>query len=60
MNSDVGKSHKFFPYSSNAMKEIYGITPEEVKEDATPIFQIFHPDDLEMINQSILESDAPY
>lgn len=45
-----------FPYASDGIREIYGLTPEEVKEDATPVFQVLHPDDLERISQSILES----
>jgi PAS domain S-box-containing protein len=49
-----GTSH--FPYSSNGIQEIYGVTPEEVKEDASPVFKTLHPDDFERISNSILES----
>ncbi|MBK1986579.1 PAS domain S-box protein [Sphaerospermopsis aphanizomenoides BCCUSP55] len=49
-----GTSH--YPYASDGIREIYDVTPEEVKEDATPVCQVIHPDDVEKINQSILES----
>ncbi|HBL76954.1 MAG: hypothetical protein A2W90_00690 [Bacteroidetes bacterium GWF2_42_66] len=49
-----GKS--YFPYSSMGMMDIYGVTPEEVREDATPVFGRLHPDDLDHIVSSINES----
>lgn len=49
-----GTSH--FPYSSDGIREIYGVTPEQVKEDAAVVFAVLHPDDLEYITQSIIES----
>ncbi|HEY9701115.1 MAG TPA: PAS domain-containing protein, partial [Allocoleopsis sp.] len=49
-----GTAH--FPYSSDGIREIYNVTPEDVKEDATPVFKVIHPDDLELISQSIAES----
>jgi PAS domain S-box-containing protein len=49
-----GTSH--FPYCSNGIQEIYGVTPEEVKEDASPVFKTLHPDDFERISNSISES----
>ncbi|MGE5659714.1 MAG: PAS domain S-box protein [Actinomycetota bacterium] len=49
-----GTSH--FPYSSEGLQEIYGLTPEEVREDASKVFTTIHPDDLERVSQSILES----
>jgi len=45
-----------FPYSSNGMYEIYEVSPEEVKYDATPVFGRLHPDDYEMIVSTINES----
>ncbi|MBD3562288.1 PAS domain S-box protein, partial [Planktothrix sp. FACHB-1355] len=44
------------PYASEGLKEIYGVTPEEVREDASKMFAIIHPEDLDRLNQSILES----
>ncbi|MFZ4591830.1 MAG: PAS domain S-box protein, partial [Ignavibacteria bacterium] len=48
--------HSCFPYSSPGMYEIYEVTPEEVREDATPVFGRVHPDDLDMITFTIMES----
>lgn len=45
-----------FPYSSRGMIDIYGVTPEEVREDATPVFGQLHPDDSDYIVSSIQES----
>jgi len=49
-----GKS--YFPYASKGIKNIYGVTPEEVKESADKVFDILHPDDQENILHTILES----
>jgi diguanylate cyclase (GGDEF)-like protein/PAS domain S-box-containing protein len=49
-----GTSH--FPYTSEGIRDIYGVTPQEVRLDATPVFSVLYPDDLERINQSIQES----
>ncbi|MDA3791934.1 MAG: response regulator [Desulfobacula sp.] len=45
-----------FPWSSPGMNDIYEVTPEEVKEDATPVFGHLHPEDLEMVSNAIQES----
>jgi PAS domain S-box-containing protein len=45
-----------FPYASEGIKQIYGVTPEEVRESAAKVFDVLHPDDLEMVSQSIMES----
>lgn len=45
-----------FPYASPGMNDIYEVTPEEVREDATPVFGRLHPDDLDYIVSSIYES----
>jgi signal transduction histidine kinase/CheY-like chemotaxis protein len=45
-----------FPYSSNGMNDIYEFSPEEVKEDATPVFGRLHPEDIERVSQLIFES----
>lgn len=42
-----------FPYASTGIKNIYGVTPEEVRENATKVFQVIHPDDLEHVINSI-------
>lgn len=45
-----------FPFSSDAMQQIYGLTPEEVREDATRVFERLHPDDYIQVIASIQES----
>jgi PAS domain S-box-containing protein len=44
------------PYASPNIYDLFGITPEEIKEDATPLMALSHPDDAEMIAQTIQES----
>lgn len=38
-----------FPYASEGCREMYGVGPEEVREDATKIFARHHPDDLPLV-----------
>ncbi|MFA5180888.1 MAG: PocR ligand-binding domain-containing protein [Syntrophales bacterium] len=45
-----------FPYASQAMNDIYEVTPEEVREDATPVFGRLHPDDHDRVAADIFES----
>ncbi len=45
-----------FPYSSPAMVDIYGFEPEEVQEDADPVFMRIHPEDRDRVQQEIYES----
>lgn len=45
-----------FPYASEAIRDIYGVTPEEVQQDAQRLTQIIHPDDLEGVFASIRTS----
>ena len=45
-----------FPYSSPGMNDIYEVTPEEVREDATPVFGRLHPDDYSYVADAIAES----
>ncbi|RUO76752.1 diguanylate cyclase [Pseudidiomarina taiwanensis] len=45
-----------FPYASSGIKLIYGVTPEQVKNDATVVFKAIHPDDLARVEQSIEQS----
>lgn len=51
---DDGSSH--FPYASEGIRDIYGVSPDEVREDATPVFARLHPDDLARVAASIDES----
>ena len=45
-----------FPYASQGLTGIYEFSPEEVREDATPVFSRLHPDDLERVAADIQES----
>ncbi|MCC3502143.1 MULTISPECIES: PAS domain S-box protein [unclassified Microcoleus] len=45
-----------FPYASGRLEEIYGVTREQVQQDATCIFNHLHPEDFDRVYQSILDS----
>jgi PAS domain S-box-containing protein len=45
-----------FPYASKGIQQIYGVKPEEVREDASKVFSRIHPDDLAKVTASIQES----
>ena len=45
-----------FPFASEASRDIYRLSPEEVREDASKLFSILHPDDDEYVNASIQKS----
>lgn len=45
-----------FPYASQGMNDIYEVTPEEVQEDADPVFGRLHPDDYDHVASAIQES----
>jgi PAS domain S-box-containing protein len=47
-----------FPYVSEAIREIYGVNPEELHEDASKFFRFVHPEDIDIFNQSMLKSVA--
>ncbi|WP_188568633.1 PAS domain-containing protein [Undibacterium terreum] len=46
----------FFPYASVGIQDIYEVTPEQVRRDATEVFNKIHPDDLESVRAGIMES----
>ncbi len=45
-----------FPYSSDGMKEIYGLSSEQVKHDAQEVFNRLHPEDRARVTEEIMES----
>jgi|GEM_PF-2381007 len=47
-----------FPYASEGLKEVYGVSPEKVSNDASKVFEFVHPDDFDRVVQSIQESAA--
>lgn len=53
MTSD---GHFSFPYAGDGIRDIYEVSPEEVKHDASLVFSRIHPDDLDRVSSSILKS----
>ena len=51
-----GTSH--FPYASEGIRQIYGVTPESVSEDASGVFAVIHPDDRTKVREGIAASAA--
>ncbi len=47
-----------FPFASDGISEIYRLKPEEVVEDASKVFALLHPDDLDEVTASIHRSAA--
>ena len=45
-----------FPFSSERMKEIYEVNPEQVREDASLVFERIHPEDSALVEESIRAS----
>ncbi len=45
-----------FPFASDAIREIYRVSPEEVREDASKVFSILHPEDRGDVVASIRRS----
>ena len=45
-----------FPFASRAIERLYGVSPEQVERDASPVFDRLHPDDLQMVVASIKKS----
>lgn len=45
-----------FPYSSEGIRDIYGLSPRDVEEDASAALNVIHPGDLEDLEESIKQS----
>lgn len=45
-----------FPMASRNIQLVYEVTPEEVVDDATPVFNRIHPEDVESVSASIRRS----
>lgn len=48
--------HSCFPYASEGIREIYEVTPEQVRDDATLLIGRLHPEDLDAVLESIKRS----
>ncbi|TDF85656.1 diguanylate cyclase [Pseudomonas sp. H9] len=42
-----------FTYASEGLRDIYGLEPEQLRQDATAVFERIHPDDLLQVRTSI-------
>jgi diguanylate cyclase (GGDEF)-like protein/PAS domain S-box-containing protein len=52
-----------FPYASEGIRDIYRVTPDQVREDASAVFAVLHPDDHDAIVRAIqvsAEKMAPW
>ncbi|MFV5697456.1 PAS domain S-box protein [Flavobacterium sp. ZT3R17] len=47
-----------YPYASNAVEEIYGLTHEDIEYDTNTVFSLIHPDDLDFVMKSIIETKS--
>lgn len=45
-----------FPYASPGIVDVYGMTPDQLREDASPIFQLMAPEDRGAVEQRLSES----
>jgi len=45
-----------FPFASDAIEEVYRVKAEDVREDASKVFEVIHSDDLDKVRASIQES----
>ncbi|MEX2469996.1 MAG: MASE3 domain-containing protein [Pseudohongiellaceae bacterium] len=48
--------HSSFPFASRHMTEIYEYTPDDVREDASVVFERLHPDDRQEVEASLQKS----
>ena len=46
----------FFPFVSDGMLALSGVSPEQLRENAQPLFDHVHPDDLARVSASVRES----
>ncbi len=49
-----------FPYTSDAVQPFFGLTPEEVRHNASLLFSRIHPDDQERVVASVMDSVATF
>ena len=42
-----------FPYASAGIERVYGVTPEQAREDGSIVFNAIHPEDLKYVEQTI-------
>ena len=47
-----------YPYLNETVKDIFGVSPEEVMEDPSKLLAMIHPDDQKSFRQSVMRSAA--
>lgn len=47
-----------FPYASEGIRQVYGVSPESVREDAAGVLAALHPDDVIRVRAAIATSAA--
>ena len=47
-----------YPYASDAVQEIYGFSFKEIEKDASKIFDLIHPDDINMVFEKIMQTKS--
>lgn len=48
--------HSAFPYATEGIRDIYGVSPEEVAKDASAVIKTLHPHDVERVAANIQAS----
>ena len=48
--------HSCIPFASEAVTAMYGVTPDQVREDSAALFSPIHPDDMDALLETIQES----
>lgn len=51
-----GDGSMALPFASEGVYRLFKVSPEEVKEDAAPLFAVIHPDDRDLVLSSIHHS----
>jgi len=52
----TASGERMFSYASEAIRDIFEVTPDDVKADATVVFNRIHPQDYERVGESIRQS----
>jgi PAS domain S-box-containing protein len=42
-----------FPYASEGIRDIYRVSPQDVIDDASSVFAVLHPEDIDAVSESI-------
>ncbi|SDH23344.1 PAS domain-containing sensor histidine kinase [Roseospirillum parvum] len=45
-----------FPFATEGLRDIYGLHPTAVRDSALPVAEVLHPDDIDRIMETILQS----